>query len=336
MLTDRISVKIMSSFIQKAVSRLVKSLGVIIAIIVLNFILIRMAPGDPAAVMAGQAGVADEEFMRQLREQFGLDLPLWQQILVYVNNVLHGDLGYSYRQGMPVLDLLLERLPATILLTGSAFVFALVLGSIMGIFAAINFGKLPDFLISITSLLFYATPLFWVGMMSILIFSVYLGWFPAFGMITVGKSYTGYEHIIDVLHHLILPAITLGLFYMAIYTRMTRASMLEVRDMDYIKTARAKGLRSGLIIRRHMLRNAILPVITLAGLQAGQLVGGAVLTETVFSWPGIGRLAFDALVQRDYQVLMGVFLVSSIMVVIFNMLTDILYSLADPRVGAQS
>jgi len=311
-----------------------KSVGVILAIVALNFLLIRLAPGDPAAVMAGQAGVADEIFMKQLREQFGLDEPIWQQFIFYVGNVLQGDLGYSYRQGMSVANLIAERLPATLLLTGTAFLFALLAGIVLGSIAAAKAGKMPDLVVSILSLVFYATPLFWIGMMSILLFSVWLGWFPAFGMITVGANLRGWDYVLDVAHHLVLPAFTLGLFYMTVYSRMTRASMLEVRDMDFVRTARAKGLAPSIILRRHMLRNAILPVITLAGIQAGQLVGGAILTETVFSWPGIGRLAFDALVQRDYQVLMGVFLITSIMVVVFNILTDLLYRVVDPRIGA--
>lgn len=316
--------------------RAAKAIGVILAIVALNFVLIRLAPGDPAQVMAGQAGVADETFMRQLREQFGLDEPIWRQFLIYAANMLQGDLGYSYRQGAPVAALIAERLPATLLLTGTAFLFALVSGVVLGCVAAARAGKLPDLVVSVVALLFYATPLFWVGMMSILLFSVWLGWFPPFGMVTVGANLTGWAYVVDVAHHLVLPAFTLGLFYMTVYTRMTRASMLEVRDMDFVRTARAKGLAPGVILRRHMLRNAILPVVTLAGIQAGQLVGGAVLTETVFGWPGIGRLAFDALVQRDYQVLMGVFLISSVMVVIFNILTDLLYRVIDPRIGAVS
>ncbi len=206
----------------------------------------------------------------------------------------------------------------------------------MGAIAAMNAGRSLDFIISVVSLVFYATPLFWIGLMSILLFSVYLGWLPAFGMMTVGAGYTGWDHVLDVARHLVLPATTLGLFYMAVYARMTRASMLEVRDMDFVRTARAKGLKSGPIVRRHILRNAILPIITLAGIQAGQLVGGAILTETVFGWPGIGRLAFDALLQRDYQVLLGVFLITSVMVVIFNIITDLIYRVVDPRMGASA
>lgn len=317
-------------------SRGAKAVGVILAIVLLNFLLIRLAPGDPASVMAGQAGAADQLFMDQLREQFGLDRPLYEQAYLYVSGVLQGDLGFSYRQGTAVSQLIWERLPATLLLTVSAFVFALVAGVVLGAIAAMNVGRLLDFLVSIVSLIFYATPLFWVGLMSILLFSVQLGWLPAFGMATVGAGHTGWVHVVDVAEHLVLPAMTLGLFYMAVYARMTRASMLEVRDMDFVRTARAKGLKPGPIVRRHILRNAILPIITLAGIQAGQLVGGAILTETVFGWPGIGRLAFDALLQRDYQVLLGVFFVTSVMVVIFNVVADVIYRIADPRIGASA
>lgn len=306
------------------------------AIVILNFLLVRLAPGDVASVMAGEQGAADEKFMSQIREQFGLDQPLWQQLLTYLSNILHGDLGYSYRQGSPVLDLIVERLPATLLLTVTAFVLALSVGILLGAIAAARPGKLPDLLVSILSLLFYATPLFWVGLMSILLFSMWLGWFPSFGMSTVGVTLSPFARALDIAHHLVLPAGTLALFYAAIYSRMTRTSMLEVRDMDFVRTARAKGLRPGLIVQRHILRNAILPVITLAGIQAGQLIGGAILTETVFSWPGIGRLAFDALMLRDYQVLMGIFLVTSIVVVVFNILTDALYRVVDPRIGADA
>jgi len=326
----------MSSPLRAVLSRLVKSVAVVLAIVLLNFLLIRLAPGDPASVMAGQAGAADQQFMDQLREQFGLDKSIYEQAWIYLKGIAQGDLGFSYRQNTAVWQLIAERLPATLLLTVSAFVFALVAGVVMGAIAAMNAGRSLDFIISVVSLVFYATPLFWIGLMSILLFSVYLGWLPAFGMMTVGAGYTGWDHVLDVARHLVLPATTLGLFYMAVYARMTRASMLEVRDMDFVRTARAKGLKSGPIVRRHILRNAILPIITLAGIQAGQLVGGAILTETVFGWPGIGRLAFDALLQRDYQVLLGVFLITSVMVVIFNIITDLIYRVVDPRMGASA
>ncbi|EAR52653.1 ABC transporter permease protein [Oceanicola granulosus HTCC2516] len=324
----------MTRLVLSVLLRLAKAVGVVLAIVLLNFVLIRLAPGDPASVMAGQAGAADEQFMAQLRAQFGLDKPLPAQAWSYVSGVLQGDLGFSYRQGMPVSELILDRLPATLLLTGTAFAIALIGGVLMGMVAGLNAGRALDFIVSVVSLLFYATPLFWVGLMSILLFSVYLDWLPAFGMTQVGARFTGWEYVVDVARHLVLPATTLGLFYMAVYARMTRASILEVRDMDYVRTARAMGLPRRRMVRSHILRNALLPIITLAGIQAGQLVGGAILTETVFGWPGIGRLAFDALLQRDYQVLLGVFFVTSIMVVVFNMITDLLYRLVDPRIGA--
>lgn len=313
-------------------SRFAKAIVVLLGIVVLNFCLIHAAPGDPAAVMAGEAGAADEIFLQQLREKFGLDQPFHVQLWNYVSGVLQLDLGYSYRQEAPVLELILDRLPATLLLTGSAFFISIGLGILAGAMAAVRVGSWADTAITTLALLFYATPLFWVALMGILLFSVQLGWLPAFGMETVGGGYTGFARWLDIAHHLILPALTLGLFFTAIYTRMARASMLETSGEDFVKTARAKGLTEGKITRRHVMRNAMLPVVTLAGLQAGQIVGGAVLTETVFAWPGIGRLMFDALLQRDYNLLLGVFLISSAMVLLFNLITDLIYLIVDPRI----
>ena len=313
-------------------SRFAKAIVVLLGIVVLNFCLIHAAPGDPAAVMAGEAGAADEIFLQQLREKFGLDQSFHVQLWNYVSGVLQLDLGYSYRQDAPVLDLILDHLPATLLLTGSAFFISIGLGILAGAMAAVRVGSWADTAITTLALLFYATPLFWVALMGILLFSVQLGWLPAFGMETVGGGYTGFARWLDIAHHLILPALTLGLFFTAIYTRMARASMLETAGEDFVKTARAKGLTEGKITRRHVMRNAMLPVVTLAGLQAGQIVGGAVLTETVFAWPGIGRLMFDALLQRDYNLLLGVFLISSAMVLLFNLITDLIYLVVDPRI----
>ncbi|GAB5469177.1 MAG: ABC transporter permease [Rhodospirillales bacterium] len=313
-------------------ARIIKALLVLIAIAVLNFVLIHLAPGDPAAVMAGEAGAADEIFIQQLREKFGLDLPYHVQLGRYLAGILQFDLGFSYRQEMPVATLILDRLPATLLLTGTAFVISILLGVLLGALAAVRVGRWADSVITTLALIFYATPLFWIALMAILLFSVQLGWLPAYGIETVGANYTGWAKVLDIAQHLVLPAATLGLFFMAVYARMTRASMLETAGQDFVKTARAKGLAEGPILRRHILRNAILPVVTLAGLQAGQIVGGAVLTETVFAWPGIGRLMFDALLQRDYNLLLGVFLVSSALVLIFNLITDLLYLVVDPRI----
>ncbi|RCV86358.1 ABC transporter permease [Billgrantia montanilacus] len=312
--------------------RLLKAVVVLFMIVIFNFFLIQMAPGDPAAILAGEAGATDQEFLRQLRERFGLDQPLYVQLWRYVSGIAMLDFGYSYRQQMPVLDLILARLPATLLLTGTAFVLSLALGIVAGSMAAARVKKPSGSLIMALALIFYATPLFWVALMAVVLFSVYLDWLPAYGMYTVGAGLDGFALILDVAKHLVLPATTLALFFMAIYTRMTRASMLEASQQDYVKTARAKGLSPRVIQRRHILRNALLPIITLAGLQAGQMVGGAILTETVFAWPGIGRLMYEALMQRDYNLLLGIFFFSAALVIVFNIITDLVYRLADPRI----
>jgi peptide/nickel transport system permease protein len=270
--------------------------------------------------------------MEQLRAQFGLDRPMHEQLLIYLRDMATLDLGFSHRQQQPVATLILERLPATLLLTLTAFAFAVIGGVALGVMAARRVGRAADSAITVLALTFYATPIFWVGLLLVLVFSVWLEWLPSFGMFTVGAELTGLAYAADVARHLILPALTLGLFFLAIYARLARASMLEVADQDFVRTARAKGVPEGRIVRAHVLRNALLPVITFAGIQAGQLVGGSILVETVFAWPGIGRLAFDALLARDYATLLGVFFCTAVMVVVFNLITDLLYAVVDPRV----
>ncbi len=314
--------------------RIVKSAVVVLAIAVCNFLLIHAAPGDPASFMAGQSGAGDPKYLEQLRHQFGLDLPLWRQLVIYLGSLLRFDLGFSQRLQAGVASLIAERLPATLLLTGVAFGIALAGGVTMGALAAQRVGRWTDTAITVVALAFYATPIYWVGLMLVLVFGVWLEWLPSFGMTDPGLGLHGLALVMDLARHLVLPALTLGLFYLAVYARLTRATMLEVAGLDFVRTARAKGVPEGRILRAHVLRNALLPVITLAGIQAGQLVGGSILVETVFAWPGIGRLAFEALLARDYQVLLGVFLVTSIMVVLFNLLTDLVYALVDPRVEA--
>ncbi|WP_306025861.1 ABC transporter permease [Oceaniradius stylonematis] len=307
-----------------------QALLIILAVSLINFALVRLAPGDPASVLAGQSGAADELYLAQLREQFGLDQPILVQLGKYYLQLLQFDLGYSYRQQLPVIDLIAERLPNTLLLTLSAFAIALILGVAFGVAAALNRDNWIDTAVGTAAMVLYASPVFFTGLMLILVFSVFLGWFPAFGSETIGADYGFIGQIADRLKYLVLPAVTLSLLYAATYTRLTRTAMLDVLQMDYVKLARAKGLPPFRIVGAHVLRNALLPVITIAGMQAGHLVGGAVVVETVFAWPGIGRLAFDALLQRDYPVLMGVFLISSIMVVFFNIITDLAYKVFDP------
>jgi len=326
-------------FLSFMLSRLSKAIIVVLGVVVINFFLIRMAPGDPAALLAGEAGSSDPAYVAQLRQDFGLDQPLYVQLATYMKGVIRLDLGYSYRERVPVLTLILDRLPATLLLMGCAFIFSVVLGVLCGIVASYSRyrGKRTwlDSMLMTAALLIYATPQFWLSLIAVVFFSLYLGWLPPFGMETVAAGLSGWGHVRDVAWHLVLPAISLGCFFMAVYARLTRACMLEVLGMDFIKNARAKGVAAGEIIRHHALRNALLPVVTFAGIQLGQLAGGAVLTETVFGWPGIGRLMFDALMQRDYQLLLGVFLMTSAMVVIFNLLTDVIYRFIDPRIQAE-
>ncbi len=325
----------LSAFLAFLGRRLVKAFGVVLGVIIVAFFIVRLAPGDPASVIAGQSGAADAQFMAQLRQQFRLDEPLFVQLWIYLKGIASFDFGFSHRVQRSVLGLIGERLPATILLTGTAFAFSLAAGISLGAMAARRVGTVADSAVTVLALTFYATPIFWVGLIFILVFSVWLNWLPALGMFSVGQDYTGLGAVLDVAHHLVLPALTLGLFYMALYARLTRSSMLEIASQDFVRTARAKGLSEGPILRRHVLRNAILPVIGFAGVQAGQLVGGSILVETVFSWPGVGRLAFEALLARDYNLLLGVFIVTSAMAVIINLITDVVIALIDPRIEVE-
>ena len=314
------------------VRRLLQLVPVVLAIAAMNFLLIKMAPGDAADILAGQMGHATLEFTQQLRREFGLDLPLIEQFLIYMGRLLTLDLGVSFLQQQPVLDLILDRLPATLVLMVTAISLAGVLGVGLGVAAARRQGSWIDNLVSVSALIIYATPAFWLGLMLIVLFSIKLDLLPSGGMMQIGAGKTGLAYALDVARHLILPAATLGLFYVAIYTRLMRAAMLEVYGLDFITAARAKGLSEGVIAWTHALRNALLPVVTLAGVQIGHLLGGSVLVETVFGWPGLGRLVFDALLQRDLNLLLGILLVSSVVVVIANLIVDLLYGLLDPRI----
>jgi peptide/nickel transport system permease protein len=314
----------------------VKFVAVVLVIATFNFILVHAAPGDPAQVIAGQSGASDEKLLEQLRAEYGLDKPYPVQLATYLGRVLTLDLGYSYRQQRTVSSLILDRLPATLLLTATAFILALFSGIVLGTLAGVRAGRWSDTLLTILSLLLYATPVFWLGLMLVLLFSVQLDWLPAFGYATIGVPQTALQRMVDIGTHMVLPVISLAAVYLAIYTRLMRSSVLDVTHQDFIKTAKAKGLKQGAIIIRHILRNAMLPIVTVAGMQAGALVGGAVVIETVFAWPGLGRLIYDALLQRDYPVLLGVFLVMSVIVIALNLLTDAIYRMIDPRVSVRA
>jgi peptide/nickel transport system permease protein len=312
--------------------RLIQAIPVLWGIAILNFFLVHMAPGNPADVLAGEAGSATPEYMAMLRAQFGLDQPLWKQLLSYMTNLLQLDLGYSWRHGMPVLELILDRLGPTLLLMTSTLLVAVGVGILLGLFAALRVGQWRDSIISTLAIISYATPLFWVGLMLILVFSLKLDLLPATGMENVIMFYEGWDRVVDILQHLILPTVTLSLFYLALYTRLMRASILEQHGMDYVVTARAKGVSERGILYRHILKNAILPVVTMAGFQTGAMLGGSVVVEAVFGWPGLGQLAFQTLFARDYNLLLGIFFLSSLLVVLINLLVDLIYTFLDPRI----
>ena len=312
--------------------RLLQAVPVVLAIVVLNFLLLHLAPGDAAEVLAGEAGSASPEYMVELRARFGLDRPLATQLVLYVTNVLTLNLGVSFRHSMPVLDLIQARLWPTLLLMGVALLTSVSAGVALGLLAAVRVHSWRDTLISVLALIAYATPLFWIGLMLIVVFSLRLGWFPTSGMETVAAFSEGWRRGLDIAHHLVLPALTLSLFYMALYTRLMRAAVLEQTGMDYVATARAKGLSERRVVLAHVLKNAILPVVTMAGVQVGNLLGGSIVVESVFGWPGLGLLAFQSLFARDLNLLLGIFLLSACTVVMVNLVVDILYTLLDPRI----
>ena len=305
----------------------------VLGIIVLDFLFLQLMPGDAADVMATEAGAATEESMAALRHQFGLDLPVLTQLLNFLNHLAHGSLGFSPRFNTTVLDLIMQRLPGTLLLMVTALGFALLLGIVLGSVMAAWVGKWPDRLLSVVVLLLYSMPGFWVGLMAIVLFSVKLGWLPNDGSETIGAHLTGLAFIADRLAHLVLPALALASFFVAVYARLVRTSMLEVQRQDFMRTAHAKGLNPFLIQLRHALRNALIPVTTVAGMHLGNLLGGAVVVETLFGWPGRGRLALEAVLARDFSVLLGVLLLSSLLVIVANVLIDLLHAWLDPRIG---
>ena len=312
--------------------RFALAIPTVLFIVVANFVLVHLAPGDAAEVLAGEAGSATPEMVAQLRAKFGLDQPYPVQLARYVGNVLTFDLGYSQRHGMSVAELIRKRLPATLLLMGTTIAIAIGVGVLFGILAARGLNTWRDRLISVLALLSYATPLFWAGLMLIVLFSIKLGWLPTSGMETVAAFYEGPERVADIARHLVLPAVTLSLFYLALYTRLMRAAMLEQADMDYVTTARAKGLDERAIVLRHIVPNALLPIVTMAGVQIGALLGGSVVVETVFAWPGLGQLAFDSLFSRDLNLLLGIFFICACLVVVANLVVDLVYTWLDPRI----
>ncbi len=298
------------------IKRFLGIIPVVFGVVSLTFLLIHAVPGDPVDVMLGES--ASNADRMELRAGLGLDKPIYAQFGIYLSKLVQGDFGISIHSRKPIVDMLLERLPATFKLAAFALLFAIFIGLPLGIIAAINAKKWPDTIANLLSLTISAMPHFWMGPMLMMVFALWLGILPVSGM----------ENATSI----ILPALTLGFGLAAILTRMTRASMLEVLHEDYIRTAYAKGLPQRTVILRHALRAALMPVITVLGLQLGSLLAGAVITETVFSWNGIGRLLVESIEKRDYLVTQACVLVVALVYVIVNFVTDVIYTQIDPRV----
>jgi peptide/nickel transport system permease protein len=317
--------------------RLVYGLVLMLGVVVLNFILIRLAPGDPAVVIAGEMGGGDTALLDAIRAEYGLDKPMLTQLGIYLGNILQGNLGQSYFFNQPVATLIGNRIGPTILLVLSAQVLSILLGVFLGVIAARKPNGVLSGVVSVVATVGYAVPVFWTGIMLIILFASVFPIFPVEGMQSVRLRNAGlWVKTVDIAHHLVLPAFTLALIYLAQYARLSRASMLEVLGSDYIRTARAKGAPERSVLFKHALRNASLPILTVAGLQFGNLISGALLVETVFNWPGMGRLAFESILRRDYPTVLGVLFFASAMVVVANLLTDLSYRLADPRLRGKT
>jgi peptide/nickel transport system permease protein len=314
--------------------RLLASLPTLLLILVGIFLLLQLAPGDAVdALIAQTGGGADARSAAEMRAAMGLDLSVPAQLANYMWRLVRFDLGFSSIYGKPVATVIFERLPATLLLMVAALSFAFFFGLVLGVLAARRVNGWTDSLISTLGLVFYATPSFWFGLMAIVLFSVHLQWLPAGGFEEIGSGFTGLRRTFDIATHLVLPTLTLGLIFLAIYLRIMRASMLEVLTLDFVRTARAKGLDETRVVVRHVLRNALLPMVTLIGLQAGTMLGGSVVVESVFSLPGLGRLAYESVVQRDLNTLLGIVFISALLVICVNFVVDLLYARLDPRIG---
>jgi peptide/nickel transport system permease protein len=306
---------------------------VLVLTVAMNFVLPRMMPGSPLVFLAGEdVGFLTPEQRRQLYALYGLDQPQWKQFVTYVANLVRGELGYSFQRGRPIADIIAERLPWTLLLVGISLILATLIGAALGAVAAWRRGSALDLGTLGVAMFFDSVPSFWLGMILIAIFAAGLGWLPVFGVGTAGVSLAGWPLIVDRARHLVLPLTTLTLITIPGTFLIMRYSMLSVLGEHYITTARAKGISERFVLRRHAVRNALLPVATVFMLNLGFIVGGATVIETVFSYPGIGRLLYEAVLNRDYPVIQGTFFIITISVIAANIASDLLYPLIDPRV----
>lgn len=323
-------------FIIPIAQRIFYAVALLIAVLVLNFSMLHLAPGDIADTIAQASGGADAEVMEQIRKDYGLDQPFFIQLGRYIGNVLSFDLGYSFFYNQPVTDLILEKLPATLLLVITSQILALIVGVLLGVFSARNPNGIASYVVTFLALFGYAAPVFWTGILLLIAFSLKIPLFPVAGMIDVTVEGGFFVRALDIAHHMVLPVITLASIFLALYSRLCRASMLEVLGSDYVRTAKAKGLAEREVVFKHALKNALSPVVTLAGLQFSAVVSGAVLVETVFSWPGLGTLALQSIIARDTPTILGILFFSAFVVIIGNLLTDMVLRMIDPRVGSKA
>lgn len=310
--------------------RLLISIPVIIGITILSFIIMKLSPGDPLANFINPSiNMADLEKSRQA---LGLNDPLYVQYFKWIGQVAKGNFGYTYSGNHSISGLILERLPNTVILTLSAFVMSFVVGIPLGVIGAVKKNTRTDYGITLMSLVGVAIPSFFFGLLVIYVFALILGIFPSGGMVNIRAGYTGFAYYTDILHHLVLPAVVLSLGNIASVSRFTRSNMLDILKEDYIRTAKAKGLRNKAVIYRHALRNALIPVVTIFGLSIPFLFSGAYITESIFNWPGMGQLGIRAIQDREYGIIMALNLITATLVLTGNLISDILYAIVDPRI----
>ncbi len=330
----------------KILERLLYTVPIMLGVAILVFLFMRLTPGDPVDIMMGEGGFVSEGEMEQLRQEFNLDKPLHVQLYLFLSGIARGDLGYSYAYRKPVVELVLEHLPATIELAFGSLIFGLLIAVPVGVWSAVKQHSLLDNLSMAGAFLGISMPAFWLGILLMLLFGVWLGWLPTSGRITYGtglQSITGL-HVLDSiltrnsaallssLRHIILPSMALGAGTTAMIARVLRSSMIEALRTDYVQMARAKGVREVLVVTKHALRNALIPTVTVVGLQFGVLLGGNMIVEQVFSWPGLGRLAVRAIFSRDFPLVQGVVMVYALTFVLANLAVDVLYTYINPRI----
>ncbi|NBR33328.1 MAG: ABC transporter permease [Rhodobacteraceae bacterium] len=322
-------------FLSGVATRIFYAIILLLAVLVLNFTLIHLAPGDVVDTIAQSMGGADAEVLAKIRAEYGLDQPFIYQLSTYIGRVLSFDLGFSFYYNMPVTELILQRIPATLLLVITAQLLAMFVGVILGVISARRPNGVLSNFVTFFALFGYSAPVFWTGILLLITFSLNIQWFPVAGMRDVTVEGGAWVHFVDVLRHLVLPVISLASIFLALYSRLARATMLETLGSDYVRTAKAKGLPDHQVVYKHALKNALSPVITLAGLQFSAVVSGAVLVETVFSWPGLGTLAFQSILARDTPTILGILFFSALVVIVGNLVTDFVLRMVDPRMRAR-